>query len=312
MSDTKRVQNVSGSYGTWVGQVLADQEYFIITPKVLSSWQSNVGVMVSVSNGDLVVDDGVTPFDPVTGWEWLQGNNIPKSEVGTKIWVHQSSKPQIPGRQFHTVWTGSGDDALNDIVGGGERLLFDVTASDTEVVADIAFDVPDQGDVYIHEGYFMWENAPWGAHISIQARCKENVFQTSVNLDLEMESYGDGNRAKYAVGGPGTGTHGWTNPSIHLVPNRLNQGYWDYSEATSLTPAAGDGDYDILDFDTIVSNFIHQVPVYSTATGFNRLQSSDTSRLAPGYYLKAIVTNGDTPTDWRCWMFMTLHRERTF
>jgi len=312
MANVIKIKNATVSDGTWLGQTIAAGEYYTLKHKKYASWRDSDVVFDEIGTGNLVVNNGTDDLSATEGWAWLIGDTSPVSEVGKKLWVHQSSKPELEGRKFHTVWTGAGDDKDLDLVGGGQDLLFDITASDAIVTRDVQFDTPDQGQVYVHEGYFMWEGAPWGANINIHVMCSPTVMQTSVNLDYNLvaETQNGGNKITYA--GPGAGTHGFASAEVYIVPNWDKTGTWDYTEAGGLVPNfTADGEFDIFDVEARVLNFIHRVPVYGNATGFNRLQSSDTARLLPGFFLRATI-NSDSATAWKCWMFMTLHRERTF
>lgn len=79
---SKYIKNNSGSSGTWNGQLLADQEWFLIPSEKEGSWSSNASVLTDVLSGDLVVaksDDGETNFiDTNNAIDFLKDNVIPE------------------------------------------------------------------------------------------------------------------------------------------------------------------------------------------------------------------------------------------
>lgn len=231
--------------------------------------------------------------------------NINKSETsGNKLAIHESSRPQVEGKFFHTVWAGKGDDMATPAIGEGPGLAI-VTAVDTpESAVDIEFH-PDFGDVYLHEGYFQWENAGWGDCLCVSVVAKATPLQTSVNLDYEM----DGNKIKVATGGPGTGTHGLNGNPV-FVPSYDTTGYWDLVNGSPVYSAGQTGAYDWLDIEEIANEFVRYVPMYNSSSNYIMLQSADTVQVPPGYVVRVKACNVSN-TVWRVWMIMTLYREKT-
>jgi len=63
-----------------------------------------------------------------------------------------------------TYFTGDGDDITGNIIGGGERLLWQMKLSDPYKSVDISF----IEDVYLKDGYIIVRNAPFGAYLDIE------------------------------------------------------------------------------------------------------------------------------------------------
>jgi len=62
-----------------------------------------------------------------------------------------------------TYFAGAGDDTINNIVGGGNKIIFDFASSDDTKSVDLEF----IEDVWIKDGYIICENAPLGAYVDI-------------------------------------------------------------------------------------------------------------------------------------------------
>jgi len=252
----------------------------------------------------LVVNDGTNDFtDVIKGWNWLIGNTTAFDSASGRVTIQQSSRPLVSGKSFSTVWTSSGDDMATPALGAGTPLSLQ-TAVDTLKSSVIAEFHPNFGDVYLHEGYLMWANAGFGDYIDVEILAKATALQQVSSLDYEM----DGNRVKYAAGGPGTGTHGLAG-TPNLYPNKANTGYWDYDGA-NLTPAAGTGAYDFADIDIVVNRFFNKIMVNGTQNGYLQFESDDTTRLPTNYYVKLEAYNVSN-TVWTVSALMTLYREQT-
>lgn len=223
--------------------------------------------------------------------------------LGRKLQIHESSRPDDETKSYTTVWQGAGDDTVNHIIGGGPLLQLDMTAGTTSAYVDAFFD-PVYGDTWLHEGYAMWENAPWGSWLDVAAYLPATPVQTSSNLDYEL----DGNRLKIASGGPGTGTHGLAGTPIP-VPNYYGTGYWNF-DGSSLTPAAGNGAHDLWITERAVSQFLNRVPLFGTSYTYFMLQSADSARIVPPTFLRIGATS-DGSAAWKISFFLTLYRERT-
>jgi len=223
--------------------------------------------------------------------------------IGNKLAIHESSRPSLNGLSFATVWTGAGDDVTNHIIGGGPLMELTLTPGTLSVSVEAEFDAAF-GEVWLHEGYVMWETAGWGDYINNSVFSRPTLLQTSINLDYEIVS----NKVKYATGGAGTGTHGFASTPV-LVPNVNKTGYWNYNG--TLTPnLTQTGAYDIYDIEVEVNRFHNKVPLFGSATAFNMLQSADSSLVPNNYFLRITAYNMSNTT-WKVWFIMTLYRERT-
>ena len=183
MTKIIKVKNTTGSTGTWVGQQIADGAYYQLQAHEFIRWAHVTSVFDSVAAGDLVVNDGNNDFtNHVLGWNWITGEETQVDTATGKVTLHESSRPQIPGKSFHTYWTGAGDDMSTPAIGAGPLLEVDVGAGDPTKEVDVQFH-KDYGDVYLHEGYVQWENAGWGDCICVEVHATATPLQQSVNLD---------------------------------------------------------------------------------------------------------------------------------
>ncbi len=238
--------------------------------------------------------------------------NMPslQSEVGKKkLWVHNSAKPEVDGKQFYVQYTGASDDLVNNIVGGGDPTI--VVCEPGNPIEEVRIEFcPEKGDTYIHEAYVMWEGAGWGDSFSVSIHSMPTQLQTIANKDLELENMGAGNFIKFAAGGPGTGTHGFAANPV-LVKSVDNLGYWNYNSEDGLLPSMDrTGGFNIFDVDLEVNKFINRVPIFGTSTTYTRIESNDTAWVPPGYYLK-VTTHNLSNNTWHLTLFMTLFREQT-
>lgn len=63
-----------------------------------------------------------------------------------------------------TYFAGAGDDVTNTIVGGGNKIIFDLADTDPSKIVELEF----TEDIWIKDGYMIVENAPFGAHLDIE------------------------------------------------------------------------------------------------------------------------------------------------
>jgi hypothetical protein len=234
------------------------------------------------------------------------------SEVGSKkLWVHESPKPEIEGKQFYAYYTGSGDNVNNGTIGDGPRLIFNMQPGTLIETIKVEFvNTMEFGDTYIHEAYAMWKDAGLGDCLCVSVWASPTQLQTIANKDLVLVPFNGGNFVTYSQGGPGTGTHGFAANPV-LIKAVHKDGYWDYSSANGLVPNfAKTGGFNIMDVPYKANEFINQVPLLGTTNGFNKIDSSDTAWIAPGYYLEVDLHN-HSDTAWQAVLFMTMFRERT-
>jgi len=309
MSRIIRLKNNSGSDGNWVGQTIVDTEYHNIT-ETDTSWRDSSAVFTSIAAGDLVVNKGADVsddiLDPITGWNWLIGDTMPKSDLGDKMAVHSSSMPLKPGKSFILQWIGAGDDITTGDIGEGELLAFQMNTGTEYVIKDIHFH-PDHGHIYLHEGYAKWEGGMPGDHFDAFIVAGASALQPAVSLDLEITD----NWVHLAAGGPGAGTHGFAATPV-LIPRTFSKdGDWDYDATNGLVPnLAGDGGYKISDIERKVHRYMTKIPSCGTST-YTRLTSDETAWLPPGFFIRIEVHNV-ADHDWTFAVMMEVFRERTY
>lgn len=224
---------------------------------------------------------------------------------GNKLAIHESSRPQIPGKYFHSYWTGAGDDMATPAIGQGPLLTVDATTGNATASVDVQFH-KDYGDVYLHEGYVQWENAAWGDCICVEIYASATPLQQSTNLDYEIvESV----KIRYAAGGAGTGTDGLNGDPV-FVPNAAGTGWWDTDGVSATFNPMQLGKYDWYTIEILANRFMNQIPVYGSSSNYVMLQSADTTLLPNGYLVRITAMN-NSDTNWKAWIFMTLYREQT-
>lgn len=303
-----KIKNASGSTGTWMGQQIINGAYYQLQHIECIPWASDAAVFSDVANGNLIVNSGADTADditdPIKGWNWLENENTQVDLETGKITLHESSRPQITGKLFHTYWSGSGDDMATPSLGAGQQLIVDVIASDLSKSVDIEFH-PDFGDVYLHEGYVQWENAGWGDCVCVEIYAKATPLQQSTNLDYTL----DGTKIRFAPGGAGTGTDGLNGNPVWVI-NATNTGWWDTDGTTATFNATQTGAYDWYTTEILVNRFMNNIPVYGSSSNYVMMQSADTTKLPAGYLIRVTAMNNST-TAWRTWMIMTLYREQT-
>jgi len=305
-----RVRNASGSEGTWAGETLADGETFdIIGENNLQVWRGDGDVMLSVAQGNLIVNNGSEDILNVTdAWRYLSGDTLPKSKLdNTKVAVHSSPKPDISGITTYAVWTGAGDDPATGDIGEGDLLHFESEVGVAEKIIDVHFS-PVHGRIWLHEGYVKFNGAGIGDNMSAEVIATATPLQQSVALDLVVTD----NWITFAPGGPGTGTHGFADPTkISLVGRTFSKdGDWDY-DGVDLTPNfAGNGEYKISDIDRIAHRFINKIPCYDTASNYFTMSSDETSELPANYFLR-VKQNNVSNTVWHASIIIEIYRQRT-
>lgn len=226
------------------------------------------------------------------------------SRTGTKLKIHESSRPDTPDKELVSCWAGVGDDIVNHIIWGGDKAIIESEVGIPTKSVDIKFD-PLFGEVWIHEGYAMWENAQIGDSVSVHVIAPPASLQTSINLDLVIT----GNRVIYSPLGPGTGTHGFADTPAPVFVNS-NNGDWDIVDGNLVPNFNGTGKYCIFTEEKTVSRFIEKVPVAGTTYSYVMLQSADSAKLVYPFYLRFIANNFSN-SNWKIWFFMTVYRENS-
>ena len=313
MSKIIKIKNTTGSNKTYQSQLILPNEYYQIELFELTGYISDNIVFTAIANGDLVVNNGtIDLINAIDGWNWLSGDDamMAKSEIGNKVWVHESAKPELPGKHFYTQWAGAGDVPPTDTIGNGQSLDASTVIGQPTTTVDVYFDY-DFGDIWIHEAYAMWELASFGDEFNVDVMAGANIMQTSVNLDYIIES----DLVKIAPGGAGTGTHGFSaspilSPACNKTTYGVCDGFWNYDTTNGLTPSAGIGKYNISTVDVTVNRFINRAPVMGNNYHPMRYVSSDTAQMIPGYFLRLTLVNNSN-TVWHLSTMMNVYRERT-
>ncbi len=260
---------------------------------------------------ETTLDALIAAHDPTE--ERIPVSRLPFSDIGNKqekLAVHTSYKPTgLTDTTIYAVWTGAGDNMDNGNVGSGDRLEFHMTQGNPEETVLMEFH-PDNGRIWIHEGYIQFTGAGFGDYLTAEIRSNATVLQTSANLDLEL----NGNWVLPAEGGPGTGTHGFADANIALIPRTFRKdGEWDFDPVTGvLSPNAGsplNGDYRISTNKKTVHKFINQIPLFGT-TSYTVFSSDETTELLANYHVRLRVFNV-SDTDWHLAAFIECYRERT-
>lgn len=109
-------------------------------------------------DGIITAHDASSYVDPTPV---IEATFVRQEEDDSKIpYVYASPRPM----NHYSYFTGSGDDPTdpNDI-GGGNKVIFDMSASDTSKSVEVQFNE----DVYLKDGLIISQNAPFGATIDI-------------------------------------------------------------------------------------------------------------------------------------------------
>jgi len=312
MSQIIRIKNNTTVDKTWVGQTILAGAYHELTSVEIGAWKNDKAVFLAIGTGDIVVNKGGDTIDDILNsadaWKWLLGNTMPLSELGNKLAIHSSTKPAKSGKDFYLIWTGAGDDVTGSpvTIGNGDLLQFSLSAGTSKKSIEAHFS-PAFGDIYIHEGYAKWEGGGLGDFLEADVISPPTALQTVANLDLEISN----NWVKYAVGGPGTGTHGFAaNPSL-IKRSKSLDGDWDYDTINGLLPnLSGTGLYKISDIERIVHHYFNKIPTLGSSYGYTILTSDESAWLPPGYFLR-ITANNVSDTTWTACIFMEVFREQS-
>jgi len=304
-----RIKNTTGSAVEYVGQSIAASAYHDLQADEFLRWANDGDVFTGVADGTLLVNKGADTTDdisdPIDGWHWLAYEDNQFDTATGKHTIHESSRPQIPGKTFHTYWTGSGDDMSTPAIGEGPLLEVDVAAGDATKEVDVQFH-KDYGDVYLHEGYIQWENAGWGDCVCVEIHATATPLQQATNLDYTIV---ETVKIRYAPGGAGTGTDGLNGDPV-WVPNSAGTGWWDIVGGSAVFSSDQTGAYDWYTISILANRFMNMIPVYGSSSNYVMLQSADTTLLPNGYIVRVKAIN-NSATAWKAWMFMTLYREQT-
>lgn len=226
------------------------------------------------------------------------------SKTGAKLQIHESSRPDTPDKKLISCWAGCGDDITNHLIWGGPNLIIQNVSGVPNQSVDMKFD-PLFGEVWIHEGYAMWEGAKIGDSISVHVIAPPAQLQTVQNLDLIVS----GNRVKYSPSGAGTGTHGFADVPAPVEMNN-NNGDWDIIDGSLVPNFSGTGKYAIFTEEKVAMKLMEKIPIAGTTYNYIMLQSADSAKMEYPYFLR-VISNNVSNTNWKIWFFVTIYREFT-
>lgn len=270
--------------------------------KYVETWAEVEPTDCPENNGHTIDSTKTTILETIT-------EELPLSDIddGKKLAVHPTYKPRVEGLTTYAVWCGNGDNPSTGEIGGGDLLEFDMTTGTATVSKDMKFH-PDNGRVWIHEGYLKFEGGGSGDYLCAEFRSEATPLQTSVNLDLEITD----NWIHLAAGGAGNGTHGWADADkIALIPRHFSQdGDWDYDGVTLTPNVGGTGLYKISDIERSVHKFINKIPCRGSSTTYFSMSSDETAELVANYFVRVSCHN-ISDTNWTASAIVEIYRERT-
>ena len=276
---------------------------------ILYSPNTNLTIIGKSPTNDLDYDDFITNYKTSIDQN-IKPFSFPISivdnlKVGNKLKVASSPKPESETKSYFSCWSNSGDDVINHIIWGGDKLSFSFSPGINKIEKRLYFD-PVFGDVFIYSGCCMWKNGNEGDSMYAGLWGPATLLQTHVNLNLVLE----GTRVKYSEDGPGTGTHGFASNPI-LIPNKTRSGYWNYSPVTGLVPdLTGNGKYDIFTEEKEVFRMINGLEFFGNSNGYIDIKGLDSVQILYPYFIKVVFeTNGNSNLYASC--YLCLYRENS-
>jgi hypothetical protein len=318
MAKVINIKNISGINKTYAGQTILDAETYSLSPSEVSGFSKDVKFFQDVSSGDIIINNGLIDIlDPIDAWDHVI-NDIKmvtitqmNPDLGGKVSVHSSSKPDVEGSHVYAVWSGSGDSPDPNIVGGGDLLQFQLTIGKPFEIKDVIFNHAAFGRVWIHEAYLKFANGGIGDYVSAYIMSNPTPLQQVASLDLVLEERLGVNFVKYSPSGPGTGTHGFAANPILIPRLRTKDGDWDYNETDGLVPNfTGTGEYLICEQEYAVSKYINKIPCFGSTSNYFTMSSDETAEVPPGYFVRVKCVNNSN-SNWNLSVIMELFREQT-
>jgi len=231
--------------------------------------------------------------------------NFPMSDIdgGDKISVHASYKPKF-NKPTYSVWAGAGDNMDTGKLGDGNLLHINTEVGVPVSSIDVKFH-PDNGRVWIHEGYLKFNNGGLGDCVSADIISSVSMMQQSVELNCNIvdEWIVPANEI-------GSGTHGFASTPTLIPRSFSNDGDWDYDGETLSPNLDGTGGYKISSIEHIIHRFINKIPCFGNCDTYFSMSSDETIEIPQGYLLRITTTNG-SDTVWNASMIMEIYRERT-
>jgi len=267
--------------------------------KWVETWEATTPTHCSENNTHTIDTAKTSIIDQVS-------EMIPTSDAGHKLIVHSTPRPMTDNNTLYSYWTGSGDDVVNHIIGGGPPIIFSLTVGVPSVAIDVEFDMTF-GNVYIHEGAFLWKNASVGDYVSAEVIARASPITTAVSHDLIIDS---DNYILYSPGGPGTGTHGFAG-TPHLLPRPFSKdGDWNY-DGVSLTPNfSKTGGYKINSQEHIIHRFMNKVMLIGSSYNYMRMVSHESTQVYAGYFIR-ITCHNVSNTAWEGAAMVSAFRDST-
>lgn len=285
------------------------------TPRIYWKWDDNNNKVIEMTESEKTIIDDYGVEALTLNGDSIQisiSDNLPKSSIdGKKLSVHTSYKPEIDGSSTYAVWSGSGDD-INAVTGGngaGEMLQIHTSIGQPETSVDIRFNHARFGRVWLHEAYLKFSDGGIGDYMSARIFANGVPLQQSVSLDLIVnDTY-----ISYSPAGPGTGTHGFADPTkITLIERSFSKdGDWDYIGNDLVPNFSKQGQFLMSTDEHIVHRFINKVPCFGNCETYFSMSSDETSELRNGYFARLTAHNVSN-TEWHMSAIMELYREVTY
>lgn len=228
---------------------------------------------------------------------------------GYKLSVHSSAMPHS-SNTVYAQWIGAGDDPNDPSdIGSGNMLHFNFTKDDgiTSKSIDIQFNKM-HGRVWIHEAYLRFEGGGCEDFIEGTIMAKATNLQQFVNLDLIV----DDKWIKYSPNGSGTGTHGFADTNIQLIPRSFSKdGDWDYDTVLGLRPnLTSTGMYKISNQELAISRYFNRLSCCGSCPTYFSMTSDETAELPAGFFVR-ITAHNKTNQTWHASVIVEIFRERT-
>lgn len=257
---------------------------------------------------DTIILDHVPSVESWVGNDLVEVHVTQQSDSqGDKVATYVSSKPLVAGKTFYATWTGAGDNPTTGEIAGGDLLTFVFGTEDTELNKSARFH-PDNGEVYLHDGYIKWEGAHIGDYITVRICSDATLLQQAANLDLIL----DGEWIQYSPSGPGTGTHGFAATPT-LVPRSYSlDGDWDYTTAGGLVPNFdGTGSFKMANIKKAVHTFVNKMPLIGASESYMKLFSEESTLLPAGFSMDITVYCSDGSGTLQASTIIYVYRQQT-
>lgn len=318
-----RAKNNSGATDTWAGVEITDGEYYDLSEEELGLWVSSAEVFDSIGTGELIInkgaDDSEDIVEPIQAWKWLTGDTLPLSKLdNTKLSVHPSYKPEIPGSATYAVWTGAGDEVdgggsivPSGVLGGGPLLHLNMEVDTPSAFIDVKFN-ESHGRVFLHEAYLKFTNAGEGDYIDGEIRAEGTPLQTAAQKNLTVDGDGWIQPATNMHLGELNGSHGFLDPTkIVLVPRTFSgDGAWDYDGVNLAPNYTNTGGYKMTSTERTIHRYVSKLPCFGDTMYFS-ITSDETTELPPHYFLRVTGQNVSN-TNWHASFILEIYRQRTY